>query len=110
MANRIVGNVIIIDSAAGNRVALADVAGGNQMDDFLINAIGVWSVDTTANITLTLADTAADLQFKYTWLQGGTAGSLAIGALQLFPFASPQRMGNLKSPVVTASTAFLYLA
>ena len=108
--NRIVGNVIIIDSAMGNVVMMTSANQVMHLDDYSINAIGVWSVDTTANVTLTLANTAADLQFKYTWLQGGTNGAIGVGALQLFPFASPQRIGDLKAPVVTAVTAFLYLA
>ena len=105
MANRIVGNVIIIDSAMGNKVALADVSGGNQISKMMVNAIGFWATDSTAALLLTGANTSSDIAFKHDYPTGALN---SIKNPQWFPFGQAQPFENIKAPVVTAGTAFLY--
>lgn len=106
MANRIAGNVVIIDSAAGNRFALVDVSGGNQITKFYVTAIAVWGVDSTTAILLTGANTAQDIFFIHDYPAGATN---VVSNPRWFPFAVPQRLETIKAPIVTAGTAFLYL-
>jgi hypothetical protein len=98
MANRIVGNVIIIDSAMANLKMLSNLAGLN-LHYIHVNAVALISVDTTAQIKLTGADTADVL------INLDSHDSLVH-------FAQPQRfyLDELKSPVVTAGTGLIYLA
>lgn len=99
MANRIVGNVLIIDSGMGNSPVLP----GNNYNDFVISGIAVWGADTTAAITLTEANTATDLVYKYN-------GISTIAGVNPLVLAYAIKVGELKVPVLTAATGFIYLA
>lgn len=112
MANRLAGNVIIIDSAAGNRLALADVSGGNQISKLYVNAIAVYQVDTTGSIMLTGANTSLDIFFKSDWqsLTTDSMGKVFVNNPSWFSFGQLQRVEDIKCPIVIAGTAFLYLA
>lgn len=101
MANRLVGNIIIVDSAMGNSFLIPDLG------KLKVNAISLWSVDTTSNITLTGANTATDLIYKFDFLTGGGGSTSAPNPIH---FSSPQCMENLKVPRLTAGTALIYLA
>ena len=102
MANRIVGNVLIVDSGMGNELVLP----GNNIAEFQVSAIAVWGADTTAAITLTEANTATDLVYKFNanTTPGGGGG---VNPLSL---THPIKVGDLKVPVLTAATGFIYLA
>ena len=106
MANRINGNVIIVDSAMGNGLLFTGVV---NLDEVQVSAFGFLAVDTTSTITLTHADTSLDIVFKTGYIVQG-AGTSIRPSLEIFPFAKPVRLGNLKAPVVTAGTGFIYLA
>ena len=106
MANRIAGNILIIDSAMGNKFALQDITGGNQFSNFMVNAIAFWSVDSTGALLLTGASTTQDIIFKYD-SPAGSAGN--TNNPKWFPFGQSQDIHNIKCPVVTSGTAFLYL-
>ena len=102
MANRIAGNVLIIDSAMGNAAVIVD----SQISKFYVNAVAVWSADTTAAILLTGANTIADIIFKHDYPAGV---GIAYSNPKWYSFGQAQRAENLKAPIVTAGTAFLYL-
>ena len=102
MANRIVGNVLIIDSGMGNSQVLI----GNNINDYVISGIAVWGVDTTAAITLTEANTATDLIYKYN--ANTTPGG--AGGVNPLVLAYAIKVGELRVPVLTAATGFVYLA
>lgn len=104
MANRIAGNIIIIDSAMGNKLALQDVTGGNQITKQMVNAFAVISATSNASILLTGADTAADFIFIHN--NGGSL--LNEYNPKWFPFSNPQPIENLKAPVVTSGTVLVY--
>ena len=110
MANRINGNVIIVDSGMGNSLILTSANLVVNLDEVKVSAFAFWVADTTSNITLTHANTALDLVFKFDYVQGGTNGAILGPALHQFPFATPIRFGNLKVPRLTAGTGFIYLA
>mgnify|MGYP001602238711 CR=1 FL=1 len=105
MANRVVGNVIIIDSAMGNKFALQDVTGGNQISKFMVNAWAFYSLDSTGACKLTGANTSMDIYFIHDF---PTGASNSIQNPKWHSFGQAQRVEDIKCPVVTAGTAFLY--
>ena len=109
MANRIAGNVIIVDSAMGNSLVLDSAGQSLTFDDFYVSAFGFLSIDTTSTITLTQADTALDLVFKTGYITQG-AGTSIQPSLQLHSFSKSIKVGNLKVPILTAGTGFVYLS
>lgn len=102
MANRIAGNVLIIDSAMGNNLVILDT----QYKNYNVTAYGFWAADSTAAFRLTGTDTAADIIIKHDFPAGA---SNAIENPRWFSFGAPHAIGVLKAPVVTSGTAFLYL-
>ena len=100
MANRIVGNVLIIDSAMGNNTVILN----SQMKDIEVNAISFWAADSTGALLLTEANTATDIVFR---LNGSP---LLVENPRWYPFAIKQSIGDLKVPILTAGTALIYLA
>ena len=109
--NRIAQNVIIVDSAMGNRLALTSANQVIHINELMVNAISVWQTGTTGAILLTGANTAQDILFKSDWisLSSDTAGKLFANNPSWFPFGTPQDFSGLKAPVVTAGTVLLYL-
>jgi len=95
--NRIVGNVIIIDSAMGNALILTSANQAVNIDTFFVNAIALAQADTSASVTLSESNTS-NVVVKLD------------RNLTNIPFASPQRFSQLKVPTLTAGTAFIYLA
>lgn len=107
MSNRIVGNVIIVDSAMGNLFMLGSAVNVYNIKKFQVNAIAFFSADTTGAFTLTEANTAADIVYRFGYISG-QAGEPA--SPNLIHFANPLVVGDLKCPVVTSGTGFIYLA
>lgn len=99
--NRIAGNVLIVDSAMGNAFVL-NSSNSFNLNKFSVNAIAFWAVDTSGAFLMTGANTATDLIFKH----DGTTAALNP---RWYNFGAPQRMTDMKVPVVTSGTAFLYL-
>ena len=99
MANRIVGNVLIVDSGMGNSPILL----GSNIGEYQVSAIVIWGVDTTAAITLTEANTATDLVYKFN-------ANLSNGGVNPLSLTYSLKVGDLKVPVLTAATGFIYLA
>ena len=91
MANRIVGNVIIVDSAMGN--ALLFQPGTGNFNTYKINAIRVSSGGILSLTETNTADVVA----------------LVDAGLPLLHFSQPQNFGQLKVPTLTG-TAWIYLA
>ena len=110
MANRVVGNVIIIDSAMGNKIALADVSGGNQISKIMVNAIAVYQTSTAGSVALTGADTSGDILFRSDWigLTTDSMGKVFVNNPSWFSFGQAQPFENVKAPILTAGTVFLY--
>lgn len=108
MANRIVGNVIIVDSAMGNALLLTSANQAINLGGMYVNAFAFLANDTTGAITLTQVNTALDLVFVSSFIPGGQTRP-ALGLFTL-PFANPLRVSDLKAPIVTAGTGFIYLA
>lgn len=110
--NRLAGNVVIIDSAMGNVIALTSANMPVHISQLYVNAIAIWQTGTTGAVLLTGASTATDIFFKSDWvsLTSDTAGKLFAQNPSWFTFGQPQKVENLKAPVVTGGTAFLYLA
>jgi len=108
--NRIVDSVIIIDSAMGNRLILDSGNRSVNLDHCFVNAIGFYGLNTTAAMALSGADTTS-LVWTQDYMQSGTFGGPVVALrFSMFPFATPQKFNDLKVPVLTAATGFLYLA
>ena len=106
--NRIVGNVLIVDSAMGNSLVLNSANRIVNIDVFSVSAIRFIANNTTGVLILTEADTSLDVVFRSAvYTQGAGTGTVSPDMLT---FASPVKLGNLKAPTVTAGTGFIYLA
>jgi len=107
MANRLVGNIIIVDSAMGN-LNLIQSATGNYRK-LNVNAVAFWSANTLGAMTLTLADTSLEQIMVFDYLNLGSAGTI-MEKTQWRPFSTPQSIEDVKVPVLTAGTGWIYLA
>ena len=108
MPNRIVGNVLIVDSAMGNSLVLNSANRVVNVSGFHVSAIRFIANDTTGVLVLTEADTSLDVVFRSSVYTNGTGVSTVKP--DTITFASPIKVGNLKAPTVTAGTGFIYLA
>lgn len=105
MANRLVGNVIIIDSAMGNQFILQLANSSMQLTNFHANAVMFWSSDTTGRMIISGVDTSNHL-VSLGWLNGGAGFAPATQGTQ---FGQKQTVADLKIPTLTAGTAWIYL-
>ena len=112
MANRIVGNVLIVDSGMGNANVLSLV--GTQLDEFKIQTISFVMLNTLGSVILTEADTATDVVFISNAVVTGILTAATNAVIQFNPvsvtFPLGFRTGSLKVPTLTAGTAYIYLA
>lgn len=107
MSNRLVGNVIIVDSGMGNNLIL----GTSSLTKQRVSAIAVVMNDTSSKVSISFTDTSNVIAcFNVTALvSSGTALTVAIENPKVITFGSPIWLDQLKAPIVTASTAWLYL-
>ena len=97
MANRIVGNVIIVDSAMGNSPVLSSSA---QLHKFKLGSVAFWSSDTTGSLVLSGTNTSNTyLRLGNSVNSPNTTGIVLDGVT----------LHNLKVPVLTAGTAWIYI-
>lgn len=108
--NRIAGNIIIIDSAMGNQLALTSANLSIQISKLMVNAIAVYQADTTGSILLTGANTSLDVIFRSDWvsLTSDSMGKVYANNPSWFSFGQAQPFESIKAPVVTAGTVMLY--
>lgn len=107
MANRIVGNTVIVDSAMGNALILTSANTPVHVSKLWVNAIAFWSSDTTGLMQISETDTTGII-CKLGWMVSGTGGGLSQ-ATQTTSFGNSQRFEGLKIPTLTAGTAWIYL-
>mgnify|MGYP001572601507 CR=1 FL=1 len=105
MANRLHGNIIIIDSAMGNLEAVGGTS--SNITNYNIQSIAIWASSTLGSLVLTGANTATDVIVQLSYIN---AGSGIIPAIQSVNFPLGLRVNNLKSTTVTACSGFVYLA
>ena len=105
MANRLVQQTVIIDSAMGNALILASANMVVNMSNLNVNAVGFVGIDSTSLMTITGVNTGLHQFFV---LQGN--GINNAPAYQFYAFPRPMKMENLKVPVLTNATGWLYLA
>jgi len=99
MANRLVSNVIIVDSAAGNTPIVNSISNSvGQMTKFHVNSVMFFGNDTTGRVQVTTTDTANVI------IQ---LGGIFVSSTQ---FGQQQPLEDLKIPLLTAGTAWIYLA
>lgn len=104
MANRIVGSVLIVDSAAGNTFIMNTLSNSTgQIQKIKVNAVAFWSADTTGRLQVSEADTTG-ITVSFSWI-----GSQGGQATQTTSFGNSQPMEGIKVPTLTAGTAFFYL-
>lgn len=100
MANRIVGNVLIIDSANGNNPVIFTPGTSNQINKYKLGTVMFWSSDTTGNIQFSLADTSNQIMRLSNPVNGpNTVGGVLNGVT----------LQDLKVVSLTAGTAWVYL-
>lgn len=110
--NRLVGNVIIIDSAMGNSLMLTSANQTINITGFKLSGIGFRGINTSSQIAISGANTA-DVIYYQGYIQGGSGGNVSTFIDKLYDithFGSPLYISDLKVPVLTAATGYLYLA
>lgn len=102
--NRIVGNVIIVDSAMGNAFVLTSANLPVQIRNMKVNAIAFWSTSTTGACTFTESDTSGGPVALFARINATDPATIwtSFGDLQYFH--------DLKVPLLTNGTAWIYLA
>lgn len=103
--NRIVGNVLIVDSAMGNAFILTSANQPVHFSNFMVNQVSFWSSDTTGRCIITSADTTNHV-ISFGWVNGGSGFAPAT---QTTSFGQKQLLETLKIPTLTAGTAWFYL-
>jgi hypothetical protein len=107
MANRLAGNVIIVDSAAGNTFIVNTISNSTgQMSKFKVNSISFWSGDTSGVGRMILTETNTDNHI----VSFGFLGTPTGHATQSTSFGNSQPLESLKMPVLVSGTAWIYLA
>lgn len=96
MANRIAGNVLIIDSAMGNSPVMLS----SQINKYKLGSVAFWSSDTTGNLVLSLADTTNTILRLGNSVNAGNTTGIVLNGVTL---------QDLKVPALTAGTAWCYL-
>ena len=109
MPNRIVGNVMIVDSAMANLLIIEGSTG--NFSNYRVSSVAFWSASTLGDFALTSINTTNVLvRFSYlTHASGGAGFNSIIQATQYISIGAGVNLGDLKAPIVTAGTAFLYL-
>lgn len=114
MANRIVGNCIIVDSAMGNAFVLTSANQAVLLDDLKIQTISFFMLNTLGSVILTQANTLTDVVFNSNVIVTGILTAATNAIVQFNPvhvtFPLGFRTGDLKVPTLTAGTAYIYLA
>lgn len=113
MANRINGNVIIVDSAMGNNF-IFDPTVRRNVDEFNIQTISFFRLSTLGSVVLTQANTSTDVVFNSNLVVTGILTALTNTVLYVNPasvnFPLGFKVSDLKVPTLTAGTAYIYLA
>lgn len=108
MANRSVGNVLIVDSGMGNAPLLGV---GSSLTNLSISAIGFYGINTTASLVFTGVNTTNQIcRFNFFNHGVGTASSVIILQSQYISFTPPLKLDDIKCITVTACTGWIYLA
>lgn len=107
MANRLVSNVIIVDSAAGNTPIISTISNSTgQISKFRVNTLTFWSSNTTGACNIACGDGSTGVIAMFGWVNGGAGFAPAT---QSIPFGQQQSLEDIKVPLLTAGTAFIYL-
>jgi len=113
MANRLVSNVIIVDSAAGSTPIVQTISNSrNHITKMHVNAIAFWSADTTGACQVACGNGSTGVIASFSWLQGGAPANSINGgpATQSTQFGQNQPLEDIMIPTLTAGTAWIYLA
>lgn len=114
MANRLIGNVIIVDSAMGNAFVLTSAGQVIHLDDLKVQTISFYMLNTLGSVILTQANTSTDVIFNSNAIVTGILTAATNAVLQVNPvsvtFPLGFRTSDLKVPTLTAGTAYIYLA
>lgn len=108
MANRLNGDVIIVDSAMGNTPILGATS---NLTAFRVGAISFFSLDTSGTVTITRANTSLDVVFKSNHVSVGILSNNGAVVVNPMHFAYPGgiKTNDLKVPSLVAGTAYIYL-
>lgn len=113
MANRLNGNVLIVDSAMGNASVLFALTAAH-IDEFKIQTISFFALNTLGSVILTQANTSTDVIFNSNAIVTGILTAATNAVIQFNPvnvqFPLGLRTSELKVPTLTAGTAYIYLA
>ena len=107
MANRIVDNVILVDSAMGN----LSIVGGTSSNISSFHVIGfAFLATTTASSCIISGEDTTNHLFRSLYVSNETGSTAVVSAVDRQSFAVPLRVSALKVPVLTTGSAWVYLA
>ena len=98
MSNRLISNVLIVDSAAGNATIISTISNSaSQITKFHVNAVMFFGNNTTGLLEVATADTTGIIM---------KLGGAFVSSTQ---FGTKQQLEDLKVVTLTAGTAYFYL-
>lgn len=107
MANRLVSNVIIVDSAAGSTPIINTLSNSaGHITKFHVNAITFWSANTTGACTVACGNGSTGIIAMFGWVNGGAGFAPAT---QTTSFGQEQSLEDIMIPTLSAGTAWIYL-
>lgn len=109
MSNRVSGNILIVDSGMGNALAI-NTSTGNYAN-YRVVAIAFWSASTLGDMLITMNDTR-DTVIRFNFIahvSGGVAVHQVISNPQYVAIGNGINLGDVKIPIATACTGWLYL-
>ncbi len=99
MSNRLISNVLIVDSAAGNTPIISTISNSvGMITKFHVNAVMFFGNDTTGLLQVASADTTGIIL---------KLGGMNVSSTQ---FGKEQTLEDLKVVTLTVGTAWFYLA
>lgn len=112
MANRINGNIVIVDSAMGNNFILTSANMVRNIASYKVQTISFFRLSTLASLILTTVNTSTDVVFSCNLLAFGlnSSGTVFVENPQTINFPLGLKVSEMKVPTITAGTAYLYLA
>ena len=98
MSNRLISNVLIVDSASLNNTLVSTLSNSaSQITKFHVNAVMFFGNDTTGRLEVTSTDTSGVIL---------KLGGAFVSSTQ---FGTKQQLEDLKVVTLTAGTAYFYL-
>jgi len=104
VANRSVSNVIIVDSAFVLVPIINTISNSvGHLTKMHVNAIAFCATDTTGFCSISCGNDTSNVIARFSWIGGGPA-------MQSTQFGQNQPLEDIRVPLLSGGTAWIYLA